>query len=196
MKYFLLIVALASSMVFASEDKGRLEAPKEIWVSGDNFMELPHYQAIQEINDRPTGASCLSDSCNKAMIDEEVFYRAILLSNDNYSARLVGAWTGSTCDNDWWKLDDAGFFDSSYPLDGEAYSWHGEYLFKDGRYIEEGVNDDGEKELNEAYLYFVPDTEVVIYKGVRSFESYNEDGSINYLYYRDDDFLYFDKCEE
>jgi len=50
------------------------------------------------------------------------------------------------------------------------------------------------KELNEAYLYYLPSIQKLIYKGIKSFESYRENGTVEYTYYSGPDFFYFKHC--
>lgn len=76
----------------------------------------------------------------------------------------------------------------------QTYKWSGKYLFKDTTYIEDGTNSQGGKGWNEAHLYYVPEIELLIYKGTKSFDSFNKNGCIKYAYYTGPDFYYFRRC--
>jgi hypothetical protein len=168
---------------------------EDVWVSQDNFLEPPAYQELIELESKPSDAVCNNKECNKAVSSSDTLYRAILLNEDNYSEYLIGVWSGGDCLNDRWLADNNDQFDSQYPLDDGMYAWSGNYFFNGSVYVEDGINADGGKEWNEAYLYFLPETGLLIYKGIKNFESYNQDGSINYTYYDGSDFFYFKRCQ-
>lgn len=186
---FLAIVSCATIKITAEELNGSL------LVSKTNFLEFPFYKEGDELTSIPVGAKCTGEECNELSISNRLYYRAVLLDNENYKGFLPGVWSGGDCNNDRWSMDDNGKFESYYPTDDGEYKWSGKYYFNSAIYIEDGVDSQGGKEWNEARLYYVPATRVLIYKGTKGFESFNADGSINYTHYKGPDYYYFRRCD-
>lgn len=195
MKYIILssIVLIITGCASNEIKKGAIEG--DLFVSKSNFLEFPFYKEIEELDSIPNDGECLTEQCNQFILNGRPYYKAVLLNEDIYANYLIGIWSGGDCVSDQWVMDTEGNFNSYYPLDGSDYRWSGKYFFKDNTYIEDGEDSEGGKEWNEAHLYYVPENGLLIYKGTKSFDSFNEDGSIKYIYYSGPDFYYFRRCD-
>jgi hypothetical protein len=196
MKYTILISIILASVGCATSDIKPNDAKDTLFVSKNNFLEFPFYKEIDELYSVPNGGKCTTEECNEFVASDKLYYKAVLLNGNNYTDYLIGVWSGGDCITDQWSMNTSGNFSSHYPLDGGIYEWSGKYSFKDKTYIEDGADSKGDKEWNEAHLYYVPATELLIYKGTKSFDSFNTDGSIKYIYYTGPDFYYFRRCDK
>ena len=194
MKYIILISIILANVGCATNDIKTVEARGDLFVSKDNFLEFPFYKEIDEFDSIPAEAKCSTEECDEFDLFGKLYYKAVLLSEGNNTDYAVGIWSGGNCVSDQWSMDINGNFISQYPLDDGMYKWSGKYFFKGKKYIEDGVDSQGGKEWNEAYLYYVPENGMLIYKGIRSFDSFNKDGSIKYTHYSGPDFYYFRRC--
>ena len=185
----ILLAGCASSRVVDRMDVG------DLWVSKDNFLESPLYMEVHEFSDKPDEATCHSSECNSITYNEAIFYRAILMKESNYQSYLLGIWSSGNCVDDHWFVGTDDSFSSHYPQDGGMYSLSGTYSFNRDVYIEDGFNGDNGKEINEVYLYYLPSTGMLIYKSIKSFDSYREDGSIKYMTYSGPEYFYFQRCK-
>ncbi|MDI9246954.1 hypothetical protein [Marinobacter sp. CHS3-4] len=164
----------------------------DLWVSKGNFGELPFYT---ERDERKKIDGCSGEVCETGLILKKTYFKANLVSNESDLKKLFGVWTGGDCQSDTWKLKKDGGFASKYPLEGEIYSWSGSYFLEQGVYVEEGKNNKGEREYNEAYLYYVPAKDLLIYKGLRGFDGYDQHGNEKFVEFSGPDFYYFRRCD-
>ena len=164
----------------------------DLWAWKGNFEELPFYT---EIDERTVITGCSGDICEEGALFKKIYLRANLVSDKLELAKIFGTWSGGDCKSDTWRLQRDGKFASKFPLEGEIYSWSGNYSLANGIYIEEGKNNKGDREYNEANLYYVPAKDVIIYKGLRGLNGYDENGNEKFVEYSGPEFYYFRRCE-
>lgn len=172
----------------AAED-ATLPAPV-VWVSEENFNDFPTYEDKKNLGALPEWIECRYPSCEAVNIEGSNFLYSILITSKNFKDLLIGTWTGGDCSNDYWTLTENGDFESAIPEDDETYSWSGTYTLNDTTYIEKGINNRNKPEHNEAWLYFVPAMDAIIFKGTRSFDS----NSKKFIDYEDDSYIYLKRC--
>lgn len=115
-------------------------------------------------------------------------------ARSNQNLVVPGTWTGGRCANDYWHLREDGTFESSFPLDGEPYSWKGDFSFQGSTYIELGEHSDGSPAHNEANLYYVPALDVILFKGTRSLTGFDLNGEKEFVVYEQSEFPFFRRC--
>jgi len=76
------------------------------------------------------------------------------------------------------------------------YAWQGKYFILDSVYIEDGINNDDEQEWNEAHIYYVPERDQLIYKGLRGIEGYDGFGSSVLAEFEGLDCFYYKRCSQ
>lgn len=194
MKLHLMIglsLILSSAGLFA--DEVSTPAPS-LWVAKENFHDFSFYEEKKSLKERPEWMDCDYPLCDTIEIDGSPYFYSILITERNYKELLVGIWTGGDCSDDYWKLNDNGSFESAYPPDEdfEGYSWSGAYRVHKSTYIEIGMNNSNQQEHNEAWLYYVPAIDSIIYKGTRSLDP--ESGE---YYYHDpeDGYVHLKRCD-
>lgn len=190
------IVTLVCTLLFSlTVVPSAFSQPMEIWFPESNLDSDGFYYEEIEIGAVPDNATCLDENCNAALLEDQKYLRAHLLNESNFGLVAPGSWTGGLCSTDYWHLYLNGTFESAYPMDGEIYSWRGNYRFSASTYIELGSNNRGRPEHNEANLYYVPVLDLIIYKGIKSLLNVNENGDKEFTYYDTSEYPYFHRCD-
>lgn len=174
---------------FALGKEVKLPDP-HLWVSQSNFEDFPLYVEKEYLLTLPEWLQCDPAECTEIEMEGKKYFYSFLVTNKNYKNLLIGTWTGDECSTDYWRMNADGDFQSAYPLEGKTYSWEGQFTLDSTSYIEKGINNSKKREHNEAWLYYVPKLEVLIYKGTKSLDS----DTGEYIYY-DDGYVYFKKCK-
>ena len=184
----IVFIGLASSLNLDEENNSKL------YLSEQNFLAFPNYKEISELRKIPSEAKCVTSVCDVFQYNGERYFESYLLNANNFS-RVIGTWSGGDCDSDTWLMTKEGNLESQYPLDGEIYSWSGKFEFIGNLYIENAINNRNEKEVNEANLYYIESADIIVYKGIRSFDSVDKNGNEKYIHYEGPDYFYFKRCK-